>query len=109
LNYVLKTHIIFSNAVITRSEKYFKNPSDFNPRRWEDSSEKIHPFASLPFGHGIRTCLGQRIANQEIYVTLIKILQNFEVKYLGEKVGFKIALIASPDVPLKISFIKRNV
>ena len=102
--------MIFSNAVVTRSEKYFKDPLVFDPDRWLDESlseVKHHPYASLPFGHGARMCLGQHIAYQEIYLTIIKLLQNFEIIYLGNKPGFKIALIASPDTQLKLAFTKR--
>ncbi len=101
--------MLFSNAVMTRSEKYFKEPLVFDPDRWnEDSRDKHHLFASLPFGNGIRMCLGQRIALQEIYLTIIKLIQNFEVTNLCDQVpGFKIALIASPDISLNIAFAKR--
>lgn len=108
LFFVFKTHMLFSNSYITRSEKYFKDPLKFMPSRWEEGAEeKVHLYTSLPFGTGIRVCLGQRIAMQEIYLTLIKLVQNFEIHYLGEKPGFKIALIASPDIELKVSFRRR--
>ena len=101
--------MLFSNGVITRSEKYFNEPLVFDPERWNESSGvRHHLFASLPFGNGIRMCLGQRIAMQEIYLTIIKLVQNFEMTNLCDKVpGFKIALIASPDISLNIAFTKR--
>ncbi len=99
--------MLFSNAVITRSEKYFKDPLKFDPDRWNEKI-KHHLFASLPFGNGIRMCLGQRIAIQEIYLTIIKLIQNFEVTNLCvNEPSFKIALIASPDISLNIAFTKR--
>ena len=64
--------MLFSNAVITRSDAYFKDPLRFDPDRW-DSEEKLNFHASLPFGTGIRMCLGNRIAQQEIYLTIIKV------------------------------------
>ncbi len=63
--------MLFANSSITLSEKYFKNALKFDPMRW-DAEHTIHPYANLPFGIGIRMCLGRRIAEQEIYLTIIK-------------------------------------
>ena len=71
-----KTQIFFSNSHITRNEKYFKNPLNFDPNRWERDElniEPINPYSSLPFGTGPRACLGRRLSEQEIYVTIIKV------------------------------------
>ncbi|XP_033755183.1 probable cytochrome P450 CYP44 isoform X2 [Pecten maximus] len=65
---------------ICKDEKYFPNPDKFLPERWLRSNpdrEKIHPFGFLPFGYGTRNCVGQRFAEQEIYVSVSKIVTNF--------------------------------
>ena len=72
--FLIKTAINFCPIHITKSEKYFKNPTEFDPLRWSsERSAEIHPYAALPFGYGPRMCLGRRIAEQEIYVTLIRV------------------------------------
>ena len=45
--------------------------------RWE-SEEEINLYSSLPFGMGIRMCIGRRIAEQEIYLTIIKVYIQLE-------------------------------
>ena len=38
-------------------ENYFKNPSQFIPERFDDK-ENITKFSYLPFGAGLRNCIG---------------------------------------------------
>lgn len=68
--------MVLCNAYASRSERYFKNAQEFNPSRWSREQMEvnpIHPFATLPFGFGKRNCVGRRLAEQEIYLTLIKV------------------------------------
>jgi cytochrome P450 len=101
--------MLFCNSFITRSERFFRNASQFDPSRWE--KEEItctHPYAALPFGFGPRACIGRRIAEQEIYLTLIKLVQTFKIVYNDESaLGLKTGLIASPDRPLNLTFQRR--
>jgi cytochrome P450 len=70
---------------IAQSERYFKNALEFTPKRWIDNKDEIHKFSALPFGHGPRMCIGRRLAEQNIYLIVMKILQNYKIEYLGEK------------------------
>jgi cytochrome P450 len=73
-------------------EEYVKDAESFNPSRWLKGAEdqKLHPFASLPFGYGARMCLGRRFADLEMQVLLakVKILYSFMyliVRFNGKK------------------------
>jgi cytochrome P450 len=97
-----------SNSYITQSDRFFKNPAKFDPTRWEREDTEINPYSTLAFGYGARMCIGRRTAEQEVYLTIIKILQNYRLEYHEEIPGIKIGLLANPDKPLNIVLIKRN-
>ncbi|GFU13084.1 cytochrome P450 302a1, mitochondrial [Nephila pilipes] len=98
--------------VISRLEQYFDDPLSFKPERWLDETltkyeRKSHPYAVMPFSHGVRRCVGQRFAEQEMRLCIIKIIQNFRVEYEGPEVGTIMRLSLVPDKPLNFKFIPR--
>ena len=56
-------------------EQWVADAKTFKPTRWlkDASNEKLHPFASLPYGYGARMCLGRRFADLEMQVLLAKV------------------------------------
>ncbi|GFY13101.1 probable cytochrome P450 49a1 [Trichonephila clavipes] len=99
--------------VISRFEKYFSDPLDFKPERWLDATltkyeRKSNPYTVMPFSHGVRRCVGQRFAEQEMRLCIIKIIQNFRVEYDGPEVGTIMRLSLVPDKPLNFKFIPRR-
>ncbi|KAL9965312.1 hypothetical protein ACROYT_G029093 [Oculina patagonica] len=103
------TTVIYSNYLSGRSEDLFKFPLEFKPERWlNEDLGKIHPFAILPFGVGVRMCLGRRIAEAEIYLLASKLVQRFRLEYHDSPVGMKMRFFVVPDRPLKIKFIDRE-
>lgn len=61
---------------VSHDENVFPNSHVFQPERWlrgrEDKS-KQHPFGSVPFGFGVRACLGRRVAELEMYLLLSRV------------------------------------
>ena len=74
---------MFGHAAISRMPEYFDNPEDFRPERWlRTGADTIHPFAVMPFGNGPRMCVGRRIAEQQMYLILVKVYSlMFEIIY----------------------------
>ncbi|XP_033729239.1 1,25-dihydroxyvitamin D(3) 24-hydroxylase, mitochondrial-like [Pecten maximus] len=69
------------SGTIGRDEQYFPQQDQFIPERWMrgDSRTDVNPFAHLPFGFGPRKCIGQRFAEQEIFICAAKLLRNYRV------------------------------
>ncbi|KAI3524514.1 hypothetical protein L1887_03172 [Cichorium endivia] len=56
--------------------------NEFNPSRFSDGMARAakHPVAYIPFGLGIRTCIGQNLAILQAKLTIAMILQRFSFK-----------------------------
>jgi cytochrome P450 len=55
---------------------HFSNPLKFDPWRFIGKTDTIHPYVSLPFGHGARMCPGRRFAEQEILLCIAEVKIN---------------------------------
>uniref|UniRef100_A0A669BEA5 Cholesterol side-chain cleavage enzyme, mitochondrial n=1 Tax=Oreochromis niloticus TaxID=8128 RepID=A0A669BEA5_ORENI len=82
-----------------RDPKVFFRPEQYQPSRWLRT--ETHYFRSLGFGFGPRQCLGRRIAEAEMQLFLIHILENFRVeKQRHVEVQSTFELILLPDKPI---------
>lgn len=62
--------------IASRLSQYVTDPLQFKPERWQRNAsdyENIHPFLSLPFGFGPRSCIARRLAEQNMSITLIRV------------------------------------
>ncbi|KAL4646211.1 25-hydroxyvitamin D-1 alpha hydroxylase, mitochondrial-like [Arapaima gigas] len=75
-----KTLITLCHYATSRDASFFSNPNEFHPERWLTKEQRHHPFASLPFGVGKRSCIGRRIAQLELHLALARILLQYEVR-----------------------------
>ncbi|XP_034407755.1 steroid 17-alpha-hydroxylase/17,20 lyase [Cyclopterus lumpus] len=74
------TRVIINLWSLHHDEKEWKNPELFDPGRFlnSDGSGLIIPSSSyLPFGVGVRVCLGEALAKMELFLFLSWILQHF--------------------------------
>ena len=60
INELLQTLVMMEFYATSRSEKYFKDPLEFNPERWLRESKEAHSFSHLQFGFGPRMCVGKK-------------------------------------------------
>ncbi|KAH9513244.1 hypothetical protein Btru_034472 [Bulinus truncatus] len=102
------------NVAYLHDPECVKLPEEFVPQRWlRDNNghrnETIPTVCSLPFGVGARMCLGKRFAELIMFLSLIKIIQKYELKLKDETVGADIVYEIFPTInkPLKIEFIPR--
>jgi len=86
-----RTPLFLSNYNMGRDESIYPNANSFLPERWLRENKKeveIHPFSSLPFGVGVRSCLGRRIVDAEMQVFIAQMVRRLKIKYIcGEQDG----------------------
>ncbi|XP_032068271.1 25-hydroxyvitamin D-1 alpha hydroxylase, mitochondrial [Thamnophis elegans] len=104
-----KTLITLCHYATSRDEKYFSDPNSFQPERWLHKNASHHPYASIPFGFGKRSCIGRRIAELEVYLALARILKHFEVKpeEEGEIVSPMTRTLLVPEKDINLQFLSR--
>jgi cytochrome P450 len=70
--------VLMSQWVNHRDPKYFPDPEDFRPERWQDGLAKRLPrFAYYPFGGGQRICVGSTFALIEATIILAAVGQHY--------------------------------
>jgi len=68
----------YCQYLLHRDVEYWEEPLKFKPERWENGF-KPAPFTYLPFFSGARGCLGKNYALMAMKLTLVVLLQNFEL------------------------------
>lgn len=73
------TSILFNLTMMGRDPKLYPNPTAFDPYRWNNKEldDKLVSFANLPFGAGVRMCYGRRLAELELHMLLVSLVQRF--------------------------------
>ncbi|XP_047121731.1 probable cytochrome P450 301a1, mitochondrial, partial [Schistocerca piceifrons] len=104
--------LVFPTIVTGSMEKYVKNAKQFLPERWLKANDggsglHVHPFASLPYGHGPRMCLGRRFADLEMQILLAKLIRSYKLEYHHQPLEYKVTFMYAPDGPLKFKLSKR--
>ena len=85
----------------------YTQPEQFNPERFEleQSEQKRKPFSYIPFGGGIRECIGKEFARLEMKLFAAKLLRNHHWELLpNQNLEFTIAPTPVPKDSLKVKF-----
>jgi retinoid hydroxylase len=61
----------------------YENPDKFDPDRF--STDKTKPFGYIPFGAGIRECLGKEFARLEMRIFAVLLLRNYQWELLPDQ------------------------
>ncbi|NXX83312.1 C27C1 protein, partial [Urocolius indicus] len=106
------TQLALCHYTTSYSEENFSMANEFRPERWlrKDNLDRVDNFGSIPFGYGIRSCIGKRIAELEIHLALIQLLQSFEIKVSPktEPVHAKTHGLLTPGNSINVRFSDRK-
>ena len=84
-------NLSLSFHALSRRPKYFENPDEFDPERFNDTNKRnLNYLAYIPFSSGPKNCIGQHMALIEVKIILIHFIRNFKIT-LNEDVPLKMA------------------
>lgn len=88
--------VIYSIVNTHKDETVFSNPEVFDPERFsKDRYEDRQPFSYLPFGGGVRECLGKEFARLEMKLFAYHLLSAYDWELLDEQ-SLKIVSLPTP-------------
>lgn len=74
------TIVVVSPWVLHRSPACWDEPAAFRPTRWLEDTTGRPEFAYIPYGAGTRHCLGMRLANQILRLTIATVCQQRQLQ-----------------------------
>ncbi|XP_065360779.1 probable cytochrome P450 12c1, mitochondrial [Calliphora vicina] len=108
------TNVLLASNLLLQDERWFPKPTEYIPERWlraensendKMSVKNINPFTFLPFGFGPRSCVGKRIVDLEMEITMANLVRNFKIEFnYPSENAFKSYFVNSPVIPLKFKF-----
>ncbi|XP_036145873.1 probable cytochrome P450 12a5, mitochondrial isoform X2 [Monomorium pharaonis] len=106
------TFVIMANQITSQREEYFENPEKYQPERWLNRDEYTHndyqEYSCLPFGYGVRSCLGKNMAETQMMLLTAKLVQEFTIEYDYAEIQSRFLMINVPNRSLRFRFVDRN-
>uniref|UniRef100_A0A8C0M9N3 Cytochrome P450 family 27 subfamily C member 1 n=1 Tax=Canis lupus familiaris TaxID=9615 RepID=A0A8C0M9N3_CANLF len=106
------TQLALCHYATSYEDENFPRAKEFWPERWlrKGSLDRVDNFGSIPFGYGVRSCIGRRIAELEIHLVIIQLLQHFEIKPSSwtKAVPAKTHGLLTPGGPIHVRFVNRK-
>lgn len=98
--------IVMLPYLIHHSEKYWDNPEEFRPERFEPGAMKKRvKYSYLPFGAGKRFCVGGQMAQMETVLALSQLLKRFRPEYTGPnppQIAASVTLMPKGGLPFRL-------
>ncbi|KAF4527841.1 hypothetical protein B566_EDAN014642 [Ephemera danica] len=107
--------LVFPTIVTGNMEEYVSDAASFKPERWlkqynrcpATQESRLHAFASLPYGHGARMCLGRRFADLEIQVLLAKLIRSYKLEFHHDPLDYEVTFMYAPKGELRFKMTRR--
>ncbi|TWW63845.1 sterol 26-hydroxylase, mitochondrial isoform X1 [Takifugu flavidus] len=110
-----KTQFHLCHYSVCHDETQFKHAERFLPERWLRHSAPLsgyyqhHPYSFIPFGVGVRACVGKRVAELEMYFALTRLMQSYSVQLEDDTmvVEPRTRTLLIPSKPINLRFLRR--
>ena len=104
--------VLLSMYVLQRDRRFWEDAEVFKPERWLHENavkEANQKFIYLPFGGGIRRCIGEQFAWTEGVLLLATIAGKWKLSLLPEqKIGLNALMTLRPKYGMKMKIEKRH-
>jgi cytochrome P450 len=97
--------VLVSPYVAGRDSRYWQDPGEFIPERWESQSVKEAGQKNIyfPFGGGVRRCIGESFAWTEGILLLATIARRWSLRLdPGQKIGLQPLITLRPKYGMKM-------
>lgn len=102
------TRVVYSIYLTHRDRRHWPEPERFDPDRFApESHEPRNAYSYLPFGGGPRNCLGAAFAQVEAKVVVARILQRYDVRFVGGRVRPRMRATLEPNPGVLVEVRKR--
>ena len=107
------TLLLMSSYAMGRDGNIFDHPEDVKPERWmrnrneKDLTRHGKAFASLPFGHGARGCIGRRVAEMQLCLLAARSCQEWRMMSGDQDVKFTMRMVGVPDKQISLELQKK--
>ncbi|CAH2232805.1 cytochrome P450 CYP12A2-like isoform X2 [Pararge aegeria] len=102
--------VVAPHEFLSRMDKNYPRATEFIPERWVvEKSDPLyygncHPMVTLPFGFGVRSCIGRRIAELEIEVFMKRFIRDVKVTWEGPPIQVTSKVINNFKKPYYFKF-----
>jgi len=103
--------ILISPYVTQRDSRYWPQPGEFIPERWETQSIKEAGQKNIyfPFGGGVRRCIGESFAWTEGILLIATLARNWKLKLVPEqRIGLQPMITLRPRFGMKMKISTRQ-
>jgi cytochrome P450 len=98
--------VVLLPYLIHHSEKYWDNPEEFRPERFEPGAiKKRVKYSYVPFGAGKRFCVGGQMAQMETALALSQMVRHFRAEYVGPnppQIAASVTLMPRGGLPFRL-------
>uniref|UniRef100_A0A1A8S285 Uncharacterized protein n=1 Tax=Nothobranchius rachovii TaxID=451742 RepID=A0A1A8S285_9TELE len=117
-----KTQFHLCHYAACHDEAEFVKAEDFVPERWLHTQApsshgdratpgfyQHHPYSFIPFGVGVRACVGKRLAEMEMHFALSRLIQHYRVEpeHGAPLIQPKTRTLLIPSKPINLRFLPR--
>jgi cytochrome P450 len=92
--------VIYSPYITHHSPDIYPEPNRFNPDRWLTIDPSAYEY--IPFGAGLRMCIGAPFALMEAKLVLTMMLQRYHLSLVDAKVDRSVMITMSPKGGMKV-------